>query len=172
MKIALDISPIKTGHKVRGIGSYTVNLVEELQKHKDQVELELFENPKSPPPADTIHYPYFDLFSHTLPIRTNKSRVVTIHDVIPLVFPEYFPAGVKGYLSFFFQKMALANVDAVICDSESSRSDIISKLSYPKEKIHVIYLAPGSNFQRIEDSKYLSDVTKRFKLPKTFILYV
>src|SRR3989344_2715226 len=140
MKIALDISPIKTGHKVRGIGSYTEKLAEELQKHKDQVELELFENPKSPPPADTIHYPYFDLFSHTLPIRTNKSRVVTIHDVI--------------------------------CDSESSRSDIISKLSYPKEKIHVIYLAPGSNFQRIEDSKYLSDVTKRFKLPKTFILYV
>src|SRR3989344_5904409 len=172
MKIALDISPIKTGHKVRGIGSYTEKLAEELQKYKDQVELELFENPKSPPPADLIHYPYFDLFFHTLTIKSKVNRVVTIHDVIPLVFPKYFPSGVKGYLSFFFQKMALKNVDAIICDSENSKNDIISKLSYPKERVHVIYLAPGSNFQRIEDGKYLSDVSKRFKLPKTFIHYV
>src|SRR3989338_6354452 len=172
MKIALDISPIKTGHKVRGIGSYTEKLAEELQKYKDQVELELFENPKSPPPADLINYPYFDLFFHTLTIKSKVNRVVTIHDVIPLVFPKYFPSGVKGYLSFFFQKMALKNVDAVICDSENSKNDIISKLSYPAEKIHPIYLAPGENFRQISDKKLLSAVARKYKLPKTFILYV
>ena len=172
MKIALDISPIKTGHKVRGIGSYTEKLAEELQKYKDQVELELFENPKSPPPADLIHYPYFDLFFHTLTIKSKVNRVVTIHDVIPLVFPKYFPAGVKGYLSFFFQKMVLKNVDAVICDSKNSKNDIRSKLSYPTEKIHVIYLAPGANFRQISDKKLLSAVARKYKLPKTFILYV
>jgi len=172
MKIALDISPIKTGHKIRGIGSYTEKLTRELQKYKDQVELELFENPNSPPPADVIHYPYFDLFFHTLPFRATTSRVVTIHDVIPLVFPDYFPVGVKGYLSFFFQKMALRNVNAVICDSENSKKDIISKLSYPSEKIHPIYLAPGENFKKISNKKLLDEVSKRFNLPSNFILYV
>ena len=42
MKIALDISPIKTGHKIRGIGSYTEKLTRELQKYKNQIEFELF----------------------------------------------------------------------------------------------------------------------------------
>src|SRR3990167_8634237 len=172
MKVAIDIGPIKTGHRVRGIGAYTQNLTEELQKHKNQLQLDFFENSKSPPPIYIIHYPYFDLFFHSLPVKSRTKRVVTIHDVIPLVFPKYFPAGGKGYLSFFFQKMVLKNVDAVICDSKNSKNDIRSKLSYPTEKIHVIYLAPGANFRQISDKKLLSAVARKYKLPKTFILYV
>ena len=101
MRVAVDISPIRSGHKVRGIGSYTKNLIEEFKKGKEDIEFEFFESSASPPPVDIVHYPYFDLFFHTLPIKKKNSRVVTIHDVIPLVFPDYFPVGVKGYLSFF-----------------------------------------------------------------------
>src|SRR4030042_5025192 len=124
MRVALDINPTITGHKLRGIGVYTQRLKEEFHKGNWPAEFEFFEDPDSPPPADVIHHPYFDLFFHTLAHNEPSGRVVTIHDVIPLVFPTYFPAGIRGYLNLFFQKKALKNVDAVICDSQTSKEDV------------------------------------------------
>ena len=172
MKVALDISPVDSRHGVRGIGSYTKNLVREFRKKKWDIEFKFFEKPNSPPPAEVVHYPYFDLFFHTLPINSKSSRVVTIHDVIPLVFPKNFPIGIKGRINLFLQKGALRNAAAVICDSQTSKKDIVNKLSYPEDKIHVIYLAAGENFRKTHDQKKLSDVRKKYRLPTNFSLYV
>lgn len=172
MKVAIDISPLMSGHKQRGIGSYTKNLVEEFKKEKGGIKFEFFESPSSPPPVDLVHYPYFDLFFHTLPIKKKTSRVVTIHDVIPLIFPEHFPVGIRGTINLLLQKLALKYVDAIICDSQASKNDIIKKLSVPENKIHVVYLAPSPNFKKISDRRRLSITARRYKLPSEFILYV
>lgn len=172
MKVAIDTTPIDSGHSFRGIGSYTKNLVDELKKGDWGIDFEFFNNASSPPPADVIHYPYFDLFFHTLPIKKNSRRVVTIHDVIPLVFPERFPSGIKGYINLFFQKKALKNTDAIICDSQTSKKDIIEKLSVPEKKVHVVYLAPSKSFKKLANQKVLEKIRKKYKLPKEFALYV
>ena len=172
MRVALDISPTRTGHRVRGIGSYTAKLAQELKKEKWGIKVDFFDNKTTPPPADVIHYPYFDLFFHTLPIKKSAGRVVTIHDVIPLIFPKYFPIGVRGGINLFLQKWALKNADLVICDSKTSQEDIIRKLSIPKEKIKVIYLAPGENFKKDENHSNFKKTSGKFNLPKKFILYV
>jgi len=173
MKVAFDVSPVKTGHQVRGIGVYTQGLVTEFKKGEwPDIKFEFFQKPASPPPADVIHYPYFDLFFKTLPQKKHSGRVViTIHDVIPMVFPKHFPVGLKGHINLFLQKMALKNADAVICDSQTSKNDIVNKLSYPKEKIHVIYLAPSESFRKIPENE-LPIIIKKYKLPQKFILYV
>lgn len=170
MKIAIDSSPLDSGHSVRGIGSYTQKLIENL-KTLPQIELIPFGN-GSLPSADLTHYPYFDLFFHTLPLTKKQKRIVTIHDVIPLVFPDRFPSGVRGYISLFFQKRALRNTDLVICDSKTSKNDIADKLSVPKGKIEVIYLAASENFKKNDDVKRLKSVKRKFKLPQNFALYV
>lgn len=172
MKVAIDISPIKTGHRIRGIGTYTEKLTEEFKSKNFGIQFTFFENYSSPPPADVIHYPYFDLFRHTLPFYKPSARVVTIHDVIPLVFPKCFPQGIRGSINLFFQKRSLSNVNAVICDSKTSKDDIASKLLFPPEKIHVIYLAPGQNFKKIKEKSKLSRIIQKYNLPKDFILYV
>lgn len=179
MKVAIDISPLTTGHSVRGIGAYTKYLVNEFQKQSFssqngnwKINFEFFQDPKSPPKADVIHHPYFDLFFNTLPHKKEVPRVVTIHDVIPLVFPAYFPAGPRGYINFFFQKRSLKNTDFVICDSQTSKLDIADKLSYPKEKIKVIYLAAEEHFSRINNQHILKNTIKKFNLPYGFVLYV
>ena len=172
VKVAIDISPLSTGHRLRGIGAYTAGLVEEFKNGNYGLDLEFFENPAKPPPADIIHYPYFDLFFHTLPTKKNSNRVVTIHDVIPLVFPTYFPKGAKGYINLFFQKRALQNTDFVICDSQTSRLDVIEKLSYSQDKIKVIYLAAGKNFKKIDDKATLAKTLQKFTLPRDFAIYV
>lgn len=173
MKVAVDISPLKAGHSVRGIGTYTRYLTEEFKTGKWGIDFEFFTDPASPPPADLIHYPYFDLFFHTLKIPKNTPCVVTIHDVIPLVFPHYFPIGIRGFFNLMGQKRSLLNAAAVICDSQSSKRDIIDKLSLPPAKIHVVYLAPAPIFRVLDYStKELISVAKKYHLPPQFVLYV
>lgn len=170
MKVALDISPLKSGHSIRGIGSYTASLQEALTKTKSDLEIVDFE--KSPnEKVDLIHFPYFDLFFHTLPIKKTCKRIVTIHDVIPLVSPNHFPTGIKGKLNLFLQKAALKNTDLVICDSKSSKKDVIKILGYPEEKIRVIYLAPDSSFRKLEP-KNIQKIASYYNLPEKFALYV
>ncbi len=172
MKVAIDASPLKNQHNTRGIGSYTQNLIESFKRLKEGIELEQFYDPKNPPNVDVVHYPYFDFYFNTLPIFKKQKRVVTIHDVIPLVFPDKFPAGLKGRFNLQRQKLALKNTDAVICDSVTSKQDIINKLGYPQDKIHAVYLAQGKNFKKINDKKLLNKISKKYKLPLRFILYV
>src|SRR3972149_8202200 len=172
MKVAVDTSPLKTEHMARGIGAYTKNLVEEFKSGKWDFDFIFFDGKNYSAGIDLVHHPYFDLYYRTLPLRRDKVRIVTIHDVIPLVFPRHYPVGIKGRINFFFQKIALKNVDAVICDSRTSKEDIANKLSVPKSKIHVVYLAASSSFRKIDDQKFLNEVSNKYKLPKDFALYV
>ena len=107
MKVAIDTSPLKTGHESRGIGVYTKNLVGEFKSGKWDFDFVFFEKGNYPSDVDLVHYPYFDLYFKTLPLRAEKPRIVTIHDVIPLVFPEHYPVGIKGRVNLFFQKSNL-----------------------------------------------------------------
>lgn len=172
MKVAFDISPLKNGHTFRGIGNYTQNLKIALSKQKTLFELDFVDSFENLNNYDLVHHPYFDLFFHTLPVRAKYKRVVTIHDVIPLIFPNHFPSGIKGNISLFLQKQALRSVSRIICDSNTSAFDISNKLSYPAEKISKVYLASGSNFKKINNEKMLEETAKKYHLPKRFCLYV
>ncbi len=173
MKIAIDTSPLKSGHQYRGIGVYTQNLVEAFQKEKiTDFHLQLVDDKKISDDGDLIHYPFFDLFFLTLPLKKLKQTVVTIHDVIPLVFPENFPAGFKGKIKFNLQKIALKNVKAVITDSENSKKDIFKYLNYPKERIFVVPLAQDKEFKVIKEKNLLDRIQKKYQLSEEFLLYV
>jgi glycosyltransferase involved in cell wall biosynthesis len=173
MKVALDISPLKTGHQFRGIGIYTESLKKALEEMKvPDFGLKLIEDGHIPQDCDLVHYPYFDLFFLTLPFKKEKPTVVTIHDVIPLVFPKNYPTGLRGALKFQGQKLSLRNVRAVVTDSENSKRDIFKYLNYPLEKIHVVPLAPASHFKVIKDESLLDKTRKKYNLPEHFVLYV
>ena len=173
MKVAIDTTPLKTGHQYRGIGTYTQNLVESLQNSNLlQLNLEMIDNGQIPNECDLIHYPFFDLFFLTLPLKKEKPTVVTIHDVIPLVLSEHFPAGLRGSLRLEVQKLSLKGVKAVITDSENSKKDIFKYLDYPKNKIYVIPLAPAKDFRVIKDKNYLNKIKRQYNLPQEFVLYV
>ena len=171
MRVAFDISPIKSGHQVRGIGSYTKSLQQALSNLSTKdIEITFIDSPSEHTEADIIHHPYFDIFFKTLNPKKNTKTVVTIHDVIPLVFPSYFQAGVRGYINLFFQKRSLNRCAAIICDSKTSKSDIVEKLSQNPKKIHVVYLAPSKHFTKLKSAPL--DIFKKYNLPKNFVLYV
>lgn len=171
MKVAFNSLPLSTGHKVRGIGTYTRNLLSQLQKDHD-LQIVEFGKINEVKNAGIVHYPYFDLFKRTLPFRKKYPTVVTIHDVTPLVFPQHYPPGIKGKINYIWQKMSLKGVSAVITDSEASKRDINKYLGVKSTKIHVIYLGVDSAYKYIANSKKLEQYQKKLELPKSFALYV
>lgn len=177
MRVGIDSGPLTGGHSVRGIGFYTKNLVEALQKdeHKNlSLEVIDFSNASELELKnfDVLHYPYFDLFYPTLRVIDGVKTVVTIHDVIPLIYPNIYKAGIKGRINLFKQKQAMAKVDIVITDSETSKKDIVRLLNYPANRIKVIYLAANKIYKKIDSKFELEKVKKYYKLDNNFVLYV
>jgi len=150
--------------KGRGVGFYAENLAKSLE-NISSISLTNM-NP------DIIHYPFFDLFYHTLPGKKEKPTIVTIHDVTPLVMSSRYPKGIKGTVNLIRQWFALQSVSAIITDSENSKKDIEKYLRVPEEKIFVTPLAVDSLYKKEVNRNKLEEVKKKFHLPDKFILTV
>lgn len=174
MNIAFDISPLLTGHKYRGIGFYTENLLKNLEKHdRENHYFKLANKQEIPKNINLIHHNNFDVYRKTLKPFQNVKNLITIHDLTLLKFPKHFPAGFRGKINWFFQKQALQKFDAVITDSISSKKDIVQIARIPEEKIHVVYLAASDQFRKLtKDQIQNSRVKKKHNLPENYILYV
>jgi glycosyltransferase involved in cell wall biosynthesis len=115
--------------------------------------------------VDLLHYPYF-----AAPVLRTHPTVVTIHDVIPVVLPEYRRREMNRlYTSLvsFTSKRA----DAIIAVSEWSRRDIVGTLGIPAEKISVIGNAVHPGYYPIRDSWLLAAVRERYNIARKYILY-
>ena len=176
IKVGFVTTPLTGGHAARGIGFYTRNLLAGLKSQARQSQFEILEidncleivNCK----LDILHYPFFDLFYSTLPWRHPTKVVVTIHDVIPLEFPDHYPPGLRGWFNLQRQKLALAGVDRVLAYSEASVRGIHKFLGVPHAKIRLVYLAAASRFRPVTNRKHLVAVAKKYHLPDRFVLYV
>ncbi|MBI2018519.1 glycosyltransferase family 4 protein [Candidatus Daviesbacteria bacterium] len=170
MHVAINVTPLKSAHKNRGIGYYTYNLVENLKKDQSII-ISTFSDTAEVKEADIIHYPWFDFFFHTLPLRKIAPTVVTIHDVIPFIFKEHYPVGIKGRINFLLQKVALKNCGAFITDSDTSKQDIVKHLKLESKKVFSIPLAAEDRFKLLSDTKLLY-AKRKLKLPDRYLLYV
>ena len=108
---------------------------------------------------------------HLLPRFHNVRTVFTLHDLIPLLFPEYHLPMNRIFLQFMFPRF-LKHADAIIAVSEQTRRDANRLLKIPPERISVIPEAPAPHFQPVNDPHKLSAVRAKFNLPKRFILYL
>lgn len=175
VKIAINTSPLELGHKVRGIGIYTRELIKAIKalESKDIFIFDLNFKEIDLSKFDVVHYPYFHPFFLTLPIKKPAKVVLTIHDLIQLIYPKQYQPGIKGSVNFFIQKFLAKKVDHIIVPSETTKKDVIRFLGVPHEKITVIFEAPRSIFRQLpSSSKKLNEVRKKYKLPIKFALYV
>lgn len=177
MKVAFDNQALHSGHAVRGIGVMVDEQISSLEKEADRTKeidfkvLDFSKNDLSK--YDVVHYPYFFPYTKTFPPKKlSRYEVVTIQDLIQLIYPEVYPSGVRGKLNFFWQKMRLREVDSIITISETSKKDIVRFLNIPTSKIEVVYLAPKKKFKKIFDQDILKAIRLRYELPRKFVLYV
>jgi len=146
----------------RGVGVYAENLSQALAKLQD---ISLTEND-----PDIIHFPFFDLFYATLPVKKDKPTVVTIHDLTPLVMSSRYPRGIRGTINLFRQWYSLRSISAIITDSENSKKDIEKYFRVSPEKIFVTPLAVAETYKQPPSSSKIAEVKEKYHLPDKFIL--
>lgn len=168
-KVGFITSPLVTGHAIRGVGFYTQRLLAGLKSHAKNYKLEIVENGFD---CEVVHFPFFDLFNHTLPIFKRSRTVVTIHDVIPLEFPQRYPAGIRGTVNLTLQKLALVTVDRIITDSYASLIAIRNHLNVDHQKLKLVYLAAAIVYKPVKNKALLARIKNKYRLPDKFVLYV
>jgi len=165
MKLHINTKPLTDGNAGRGVGQYTRMLVESLKQYTD---ISLVNTQAE---ADVVHYPFFDLFFLTLPFRKPRPTIVTVHDVIPLLYPKQYPRGVRGMAKQLAQTTSLGGAQKIVTDSDTSTGDVIKFLHQPKEKVETVYLAPDPRYQ--QSTKEEVDLVRgKYSLDKPYFLYV
>jgi glycosyltransferase involved in cell wall biosynthesis len=171
LTVLINTSPLGNQNAIRGVGVYTRQLIEGLQTQANINVLTSESEINAEQKPDLIHYPFFDLFFDTLPLHHKKPFVVTIHDVIPLVFKKYYQPGVKGYLRFIKQSQAVKKAKLVITDSLASKNDIHRYLKIKENKISVIPLAANPLLHKLKTEE-VEKIARKYKLPANYLLYV
>jgi len=176
LKILIDSGPLSTGDSIRGIGVYTRELTTALSKidNKDEIKIkDVFnENLNN---YDVIHFTRFNPFKISVPFtKPLKTKfVLTIYDLIPLIYPTHYPPGIKGFITWQINKYLIKkNVDTIITISETSKKDICRFIGVSPKKVSVVYLAPREIFKKISNTSLLHSIKIKYKLPQKFALYV
>lgn len=183
MKIAIDTGPLKTGDSIRGIGVYTRELAAALESFrkigKSNFEIhaiDYFNNQSlTANHYDTIHFTRFNPFRISVPFKKpiGTKFVLTIYDLIPLIYPDHYPPGVKGKINWEINKHLIRkNVDSIVTISVTSKKDICRFIGVDPRIVHVTHLAPRQNFEKLDDGDWKKGIKSKYNLPDHFALYV
>jgi glycosyltransferase involved in cell wall biosynthesis len=197
MRIAIDARKLRDF----GIGTYIRNLVEELARLDSQSEYLLLlapgdvefaaglgENfravPESSRPYSVgeqiriplalardrvhlLHEPHY-----VLPPATRCRSVVTIHDCIHLMFPQYLPNRLAPIYARAAMWSATRQADRILTVSEASKRDILRLFDVAPDRVEVIYNALDARFSDPPDEAHIEQVRQRYQLHHPFVLYV
>ena len=196
MRVAIDVRKI---HDF-GVGTYLRNLLDQLSRIDKQTEYVLFsrrgdlglaknlgQNFRTlldPSPqysigeqvsiplnilrsgAEIFHTPHY-----VLPALSARRSVVTIHDCIHLIFPQYL----NGRLARLYARgafwLAVRRANRILTVSESSKRDILRFFQVPEERVTVIYNAIEDHFYEDPAPETVSKVRERYQLNDRFIMY-
>ena len=114
-----------------------------------------------------VHEPHY-----VLPPLLQCRSVVTIHDCIHLMFPEYLPNRLAYYYAKGSMWAASKKSDRILTVSEASKRDILRFFNVPPEKVAVIHNAIDERFLAPADPERMELVKQRYQLDHPFVLYV
>ena len=117
--------------------------------------------------AHLLHEPHY-----VLPPATRCRAVVTIHDCIHLMFPQYLPGAMAYYYARASMWSAVRKADRILTVSETSKRDILKFFDIPPEKVAVIYNAIDERFLAEPDEGQMDRIRQRYQLDHPFLLYV
>jgi Glycosyltransferase len=181
------LDAILADEKPTGIGVYTLNLVKNLSKYLD-FEV-LTHNPNLFPGLKTVKAPNFvspsngkkgallrtlylqTLMGRNLLYRTyhhistfwRGKQIITVHDVLPLLFPERYKE--QYYFFKFFLKRFIYLADFVITVSHRSKEDIVGFFNIEEDRVRVFYQGYDEDlFKPVKDKDGILKIKSRFGL--------
>jgi glycosyltransferase involved in cell wall biosynthesis len=180
-----------------GIGRYVVNLASALKRVAPELDLTLLRDPAAAaqrlalPDLPTLdcavspfalsqqwrvrsmlrgsraalyHNPYY-----LMPYRPGVPVVFTCHDLIPLIFPQYYRARQRLIYRFTHQ-LALNTAQLTIAVSHSTKNDLQRFFRVKPDRIVVVHEAVDAHFQPPSRAE-IDRVKQHYTLPDRYMLY-
>ena len=114
-----------------------------------------------------LHEPHY-----VLPPATRCRSVVTIHDCIHLMFPQYLPSRLAHAYARVSMWSAVHKSSRILTVSEASKRDILRFFDVNPDKVAVIYNAIDERFLAPADEERMDLIRQRYQLDHPFLLYV
>ena len=197
MRVAIDTRKL---HDF-GIGTYIRNLLRQLARIDRDTEYVLlcrepdmgiaaqlgpnFRSVREPSPnysfREQIHVPWVlrrerpDVYHaphYVLPAAVRCRSVVTIHDCIHLMFPQYLPNRAAYAYARASMWAAARRSSRILTVSEASKRDILDLFNVKPEKIVVVYNAIDEHFSATPSDEHVARIRERYQLDHKFVLYV
>lgn len=115
--------------------------------------------------ADLYHTPYY-----LMPYRLGVPTILTVHDVIPLLFPEHVSTRAR-WLFRWTMALALCSATHIIAISRTTQGDLQTAFRIVSERVTVIPEAPDPVFYP-RSAVETESVRRKYNLPEKFVLYV
>ncbi len=186
MKIGIDYSSVS--QQKTGIGVFAESLVEELQKRADRDCQFYLYRPGASAKLNTPARMWWE--SVLLPSRARRdktdllyspgfacpryahcARVVTVHDLIGLVYP----GNVRAWSRLYWSRWLPANLkkaQVLVASSERTRQDIVRFLKVDSSKIKIVPLAAKPHYGRVDDRAEIEATLKKYGLGERFLISV
>jgi glycosyltransferase involved in cell wall biosynthesis len=119
-------------------------------------------------PVDLYHGLHF-----VLPPVRKARRVLTVHDLTYLKYPEYFSdrnLNEHGYRQEL--PRGLKRADVVIAVSQQTAEDLIDLMKVPVEKVRVIYEGVAPRFFKHVESKKAMAIRERYGLTQPYLVFL
>jgi glycosyltransferase involved in cell wall biosynthesis len=117
--------------------------------------------------ADLLHSPHY-----VRPLLCSIPSVVTVHDCIHLLFPQYLPNRMAYRYARFVMGSAVRHASLVFTVSQASRADILR--FYPwvdPDKVHVVPNAIDTELLEDPGSDECDRVRERYQIRGRFVLF-
>ena len=116
--------------------------------------------------ADVLLVPYW-----AAPWWQPVPTVVTVHDVVQLILPEYR----GGRLFRWYTRLVSATARraaAVLTVSHASARDIVQKLGIPGERVFAVHHGVNGDASAVGDAAFLATIRAKYNLPERYFLYL
>jgi glycosyltransferase involved in cell wall biosynthesis len=116
--------------------------------------------------AELFHAPHY-----VIPVGLKIPLVVTIHDLIHLVMPQYFSPVQRAYARWMLGRVA-RRAKVILTVSQHSKQDIVNVVGVSPDKIVVTYSGVFKRyFEKISDEQLIR-FRVDFNLPTSYLLYI
>jgi alpha-1,3-rhamnosyl/mannosyltransferase len=116
-----------------------------------------------------------DLFHAThyvIPPLARARAVVTIHDIIHVLYPQFLPNRAALLYARFMIRRALKRADRILTVSYNTKRDLVDYFGIPPARVEVVYNGVSSQFRPDLPREELDRVAAKYNLPRPYLLFL
>ena len=109
---------------------------------------------------------------YVLPAVVPCPTVVTIHDIIHLLYPGFLPSRAASLYAQRMFRHSVGRADRIIAVSRNTQKDLLDYFDIQEEKIHVVYNGVEDRFRRLLSAEELGAHLKDVGVRQPYMLFV